>query len=83
MVLVGNELCIGGQNESDCSNFGYSSNLYHDASVRESLCSLISRETRTKEIFVPDEIGLPLIDVPAALDAACGDMKFLVNAVIN
>lgn len=83
-VLLGNEACIAHLSdrnqpaESVCKSLG---NLHQNRSDMESLCSLISKETRTNKIFVPEEMDLPLIDVSAALDAACGDIDFMVNPV--
>jgi hypothetical protein len=83
-VSMGNEACnvfLGGQNKSDSTIYKYLSNLHHNPNDMGLLCSLISRETNTREIFVPDEMDLPLIEVSAALEAACGDIKFLVCSV--
>ena len=80
-VSFGNEACnafLGGQNKSDGVIYKYLNNLHHNHNDKELLCNLISKETKTREIFVADEMDLPLIEVPAALDAACGDIKFLV-----
>jgi hypothetical protein len=83
-VSIGNEACnafLGGQNKSNSTIYKHLSNLHHNPNDMGLLCSLISRETNTREIFVPDEMDLPLIEISAALEAACGDVNFLVFSV--
>ncbi len=68
--------------DDQCTNdFPSSKSAFSSVQNLDELCSAVAWNANTGAIFALGKNDLPLVDIAIALDAASGDVSFLVSLI--